>query len=79
LLLGVEEAEDEEEETLEGDEVVADPLVPPEPALVVDVDPHSACCNWRADAWSAAVQFAVRQAAAALWKAALEHTQVRSV
>jgi len=42
-------------------------------------DPHSACCSARADAWSAAVQFALRHAAAAAWKAVLEHTQVMSV
>lgn len=41
--------------------------------------PHSACCSARADAWSAAVQFALRHAAAALWKAVLVHTQVMSV
>lgn len=41
--------------------------------------PHSACCSSRADCWSAVVQFALRQAVATLWKAWLEHTQVRSV
>lgn len=40
---------------------------------------HSACCSCRADCWSAAVQFALRQAAAAAWKAVLVHTQERSV
>jgi len=43
------------------------------------VDPHSACSSCRADAWSAAVQFAWRHPEAALWKALLEQTQVRSV
>lgn len=42
-------------------------------------EPHSDCCSCRAACWSAAVQFALRQAAAAAWKAVLEHTQVRSV
>jgi hypothetical protein len=40
---------------------------------------HSACCSCSAACWSAAVQFALRQAAAAAWKAVLVHTQVRSV
>jgi hypothetical protein len=41
--------------------------------------PHCACCRSRADACSAAVHFASRQAAAALRKAVLVHTQVKSV
>jgi len=44
-----------------------------------DEDPHSASCSCRAVAWSAAVQLALRQVSAAVWKAVLEHTQVRSV
>jgi hypothetical protein len=55
---------------LEGDEEVEFVLV----ELV-----HSACCSCSAACWSAAVQFALRQAAAAAWKAVLVHTQVRSV
>ena len=41
--------------------------------------PHSACCSASADAWSAAVQFAVRQAATVDWKTVLVHEQLMLV
>jgi len=53
-------------------------------AELADPDPeapapaHSVCWSCRAVACSSAVQFAVRHAPAAVWKAMLVHTQVRS-